>query len=79
MSKTISCADGLLIYLNICCNSFMQVTLVGASGFMPPGTTATRWTSDMVLCYMDARSTGAFGPDAQDLFGWSSERFGRLL
>ena len=46
---------------------------------MPSRTIASRWTGDTVLCYMDARSTGAFGPEAEALFSWSSERFSRLL
>lgn len=47
----------------------------------PAGTTASRWTSDLVLCYIDARSTpaGGFGPDATALFGWNQTRFERLL
>jgi hypothetical protein len=47
--------------------------------FMPSRTTASRWTGDIVLCYMDARSTGAFGPAAQNMFDWNSTRFARLL
>jgi hypothetical protein len=47
--------------------------------FFPAKTTASRWTSDMVLCYMDARSTGAFGPEAETLFSWNSQKFQRLV
>ena len=51
----------------------------GAGRFLPSRTTATRWTGDIVLCYMDARSTGAYGPEAEELFRWNSAKFGRLL
>ena len=51
----------------------------GAGRFLPSRTTATRWTGDIVLCYMDARSTGAYGPQAEELFRWNSVKFGRLL
>jgi hypothetical protein len=50
-----------------------------SASFMPARTTASRWKGDIVLCYMDARSTGAFGPEAQALFEWNPDRFSRLL
>ena len=46
------------------------------STFMPPRTTASRWTSDMVLCYMDGRS---IGPTPQPAFEWDLTKFLRLL
>ena len=50
----------------------LMVLSAGAKGhFMPARTTASRWTGNVVLCYMDSRSTD--GP-AKDLFSWSVER-----
>lgn len=40
-------------------------------GFLPPNTRATRWTSNMVLCYVDART--------DDMFTWSQRKFERLV
>ena len=39
--------------------------LLSDGAFLPPNTAATRWTSDMVLCYMDARSNLAMEALAQ--------------
>jgi len=66
-------------------NAFFAVFVVVFSqpshAHFPAGTTASRWTSDMVLCYVDARSTpaGGFGPEATALFSWNQTRFERLL
>jgi hypothetical protein len=64
-------------------SSTMQTTLLlvflaGArGGFLPPNTAATRLTSDMVLCYMDARSEP--GPQMQPEFVWNPDKFAMLL
>ena len=52
---------------------------LAAGVVFPGGTSASRWTSNMVLCYMDARSTGALGPAAEALFAWDEGKFARLL
>ena len=64
--------------------TFLLILIIVPStttAYFPAGTTASRWTSDMVLCYIDARSTtaGGFGPEATKLFGWNQTRFERLL
>ena len=51
--------------------------LLSDGAFLPPNTAATRWTSDMVLCYMDARSTP--GPQMNPEFVWSAAKFEMLL
>ena len=51
--------------------------LLSDGAFLPPNTAATRWTSDMVLCYMDARSTP--GPQMNPEFVWSAAKFAMLL
>lgn len=59
-----------------CIIGLCLLAVVGSAEFLPARTAASRWTGDVVLCYMDSRSTD--GP-AKDLFTWTPERFGRLL
>lgn len=67
--------------LNILFPLLLNILLQPTHSYFPAGTTASRWTSDVVLCYIDARSTpaGGFGPAATTLFGWNQTRFERLL
>lgn len=51
----------------------------GSSVFLPPGTTASRWTGNVVLCYVDSRSTDVSIPTSKNMFHWSWDRFARLL
>lgn len=45
--------------------------------FTPPNTAATRWTSNMVLCYMDSRSTP--GPHFSPAYAWDEKKFSYIL